>query len=69
MVSDPQAPNCDTTIAALAIGESASYDCSVAGVTADFTNIASVDGTDALGNPVSDSDDAAVDVIAPAIDI
>ena len=40
---------------------------SPAGVIADFTNIASVDGVDALGNPVSDSDDAAVDVIAPGI--
>ncbi|MFW2381176.1 MAG: DUF7507 domain-containing protein, partial [Acidimicrobiales bacterium] len=68
-VSDPQAPSCDTTIAALAIGESTNYTCTLDNVTADFTNIASVDGTDALGNPVSDSDDAAVDVIDPAIDI
>ncbi|MDJ0665410.1 MAG: SdrD B-like domain-containing protein [Acidimicrobiia bacterium] len=68
-VTDALTPACDTTIAALAVGESTSYDCTTTGVIADFTNIAAVDGTDALGNPVSDSDDAAVDVINPAIDI
>ena len=68
-VTDVLTPACDTIIAALAIGESTSYDCTAPGVTDDFTNIAAVDGTDALGNPVSDSDDAAVDVINPAIDI
>ncbi|MCP4304893.1 MAG: DUF11 domain-containing protein, partial [bacterium] len=68
-VTDALTPACDTTIAALAVGESTSYDCTATGVTDDFTNIAAVAGADALGNPVSDSDDAAVDVINPAIDI
>jgi len=68
-VTDPATSACDGTIAALAVGESTSYDCTATGVTADFTNIASVAGTDVLGNPVSDSDDAQVDVINPALDV
>ena len=64
-VTDVLTPACDTTIANLAVGESTSYDCTATGVTADFTNIAAVGGTDVLGNPVSDSDDAAVVVISP----
>ena len=49
-VTDVLTPACDTTIAALAVGESTSYDCTATGVTDDFTNIAAVAGTDALGN-------------------
>ena len=67
IVSDTRTPNCDAGPFDLAVGDSTSWSCIAAGVTADFTNIASVDGLDALGNPVSDSDDAAVDVIAPGI--
>ncbi len=68
-VADPLAPTCDSTIGDLAAGASTSYACTLAGVTADFTNTATVTGDDPLGNPVSDSDDAVVDVIAPAIEI
>ena len=68
-VTDAQTPACDATIATLAVGDSTSYDCTATAVTADFTNIASVAGTDVLGNPVSDSDGALVDVIAPALDV
>ena len=38
-------------------------------VRADFTNVADVTGDDPNGVPVEDSDDAAVDVINPAIAI
>ena len=68
-VSDPLAPNCDATIGDLAVGESTSYSCDLAGVAADFTNTATVSATDAVGNPATDSDSAAVDVVAPAISI
>ncbi|MDH5422572.1 MAG: carboxypeptidase regulatory-like domain-containing protein, partial [Acidimicrobiia bacterium] len=68
MVSDPLSPTCDSGPFGLVVGASTSYTCSVT-VTADFTNIASVAGTDALANPVSDSDDAAVDAINPSIAI
>ena len=62
-------PDCDATFATLAAGAVETYGCTVAGVTADFINTASVSGDDPLGNPVSDSDTADVDVINPAIDI
>ncbi len=68
-VTDALAPACDTTIAALAVGENTSYDCTVTGVTADFTNTAAVTATDTAGNPASDSDTADVDVVTPAITI
>ncbi len=67
VVSDPNAPACDSGPFDLAVGASTSYTCTEAAVGADFTNIAFVTGVDSLGNPVSDSDDAAVDVIAPGI--
>ncbi|MCP3996903.1 MAG: DUF11 domain-containing protein, partial [bacterium] len=68
-VSDPAAPNCNNTIGSLAAGASTSYSCSLANAIADFTNTATVDADDELGNPLTDSDDAIVDVIAPAISI
>ena len=67
-VTDALFPACDATVGDLAIGESASYDCT-APVTNDFTNTADVTGNDPLGHPVTDSDTADVDVIAPAISI
>ncbi|MGA9595605.1 MAG: hypothetical protein WBV06_05590, partial [Acidimicrobiia bacterium] len=68
-VTDALAPDCDATIGTLGAGVSTDYSCTLAGVTADFTNTASVTGDDPLGNPVADSDTAAVDVIGPAITI
>ncbi len=68
-VSDPLAPNCDTTIAQLLIGQSQTYTCDLAGVAVDFTNTASVSSEDPAGNVVSDSDTADVDVINPSISI
>ncbi len=68
-VSDPQASSCNSNIGNLAAGASTSYDCTVSGVTEDFTNVATVTGQDPQGNEVSDNDDASVDVISPTIDI
>ena len=68
-VGDALAPDCDNTFATLAAGAVESYSCTVTGVTADFTNTASVSGDDPLGNAVTDSDTADVDVIGPAITI
>lgn len=62
-VSDPLAPDCDNTIGALAVDEIVTYQCTLANVTAEFTNVASVVGEDGLGNPVEDSDDAQVFVL------
>lgn len=68
-VADPLAAGCDATIGTLATGAITSYDCSVLNVTADFTNAATVTGTPPAGPDVSDTDDAAVDVINPAISL
>ncbi len=68
-VTDATAPACDSIIGDLAVGETTSYTCSTTAGAADFTNTADVTGDDPIGNPVSDSDTADVDVIAPAISI
>ena len=68
-VTDAMAPACDSTIGNLAVGASSSYDCSMIAGASDFTNVADVTGDDPNGDPVADSDDAAVDVINPAITI
>jgi uncharacterized repeat protein (TIGR01451 family) len=68
-VTDALAPDCDATLGSLAPTQSASYSCSQANVTADFTNSATATGTPPVGSDVSDSDTALVDVIHPAIEI
>ena len=68
-VTDPLAPDCDLAIGNLAAGSSTTYSCDESGLTADFTNTASVTGTDPLGSTVGDSDTAEVNVIAPAMTI
>ncbi len=68
-VSDPLSPTCDNTIGALGVGQTNTYSCVAAAVAADFINIASGNGDDPLGQPVTDEDSAIVDVISPAIDI
>ncbi len=50
-------------------GEVWRYACTVTNVLLDTVNIASVNGNDSLGNPVSDQDTEIVDVVAPAIDV
>ena len=68
-VTDAVAPACGNVIGDLAASASTSYDCSMTAGDTDFTNTADVTGDDPLGNPVTDTDDAAVDVIVPAISI
>ncbi len=74
-VTDALAPGCARTsddiagLASLAPGASVGYECTRANVTADFTNSATVTGTPPVGADVTDTDTAAVDVIAPAINI
>ena len=71
IVSDALAPNCDNGgLSDLAPdGASTSYQCTLANVTADFTNSATVTGTPPVGDVVTDIDTASVDVINPAIEI
>jgi uncharacterized repeat protein (TIGR01451 family) len=59
-VSDPLAPDCASTLGSLAVGESTSYGCSLAGVSADFINTANVSADVAGGVSVADSDTAPV---------
>ena len=69
VVTDALVSACDAAIGALAIGESTTYTCVAEGVLADFTNVAVATGEDPEGNPVTDDDDATVNVLAPGIDI
>jgi uncharacterized repeat protein (TIGR01451 family) len=61
-VTDVLSPDCDASLGSLAAGASTSYDCTLANVTADFTNTAGVVGTPPVGPNVTDSDTADVDV-------
>ena len=71
-VSDPLSPNCNQTssqIAALALdgsGASVTYNCSLANVTASFTNVATTTGTGSNGQTVTATDTAPVTVSARA---
>jgi len=69
-ITDPLAPACDMMVGTLAVGESFTYTCTLAGVTADLTNIATVTGTPEGGGPdLTDSDPSEVDVINPCISL
>jgi len=72
VVTDALAPGCARTsadipgLASMAPGASITYTCTLANVTASFTNIAIATGTPPLGPPVSAQDTAAVTAVAPA---
>jgi uncharacterized repeat protein (TIGR01451 family) len=68
-VSDVLAPNCNGYFEDLGVGASESYTCTLAGVSADFTNTVVVTGTPPVGQVVTDTDTAFVDVTGPAIQI
>jgi uncharacterized repeat protein (TIGR01451 family) len=71
-VSDALAPNCDRPVGSLpdlAPGADTSYACTVANVTSGFTNSATATGTPPVGDDVTATDEADVDVVAPAIGI
>ncbi len=68
-VTDPAAPSCEMSLGTLTAGASTSYSCTLAGATSDFTNVATVTGTDSVGNTVTASDDAFVNVLVPAINV
>jgi uncharacterized repeat protein (TIGR01451 family) len=63
-VTDAQAPNCANAIGSLAIGASSTYTCSLGGVTASFTNSATVTGHPSIGPDVTATDTAPVTVNA-----
>ena len=66
-VTDPLAPDCDTVIGPLAVGDFVAYTCTLTNVTNDLTNVATATGSHPDSPDVSDTDDAEVDVIGPSI--
>src|SRR6266576_1659243 len=72
VVTDALAPGCARTkadipgLASMAPGATITYTCTLAIVTASFTNIAIATGTPPVGPPVSAQDTAAVTAVAPA---
>ncbi|HEV2069735.1 MAG TPA: hypothetical protein VGR26_08080, partial [Acidimicrobiales bacterium] len=64
VVSDEKAPDCDKAIGNMAVGAVVEYECSLANVTAGFTNVAVVDSTE-VGPK---QDDAVVTVPGPTLD-
>ncbi|MEZ5381807.1 MAG: SdrD B-like domain-containing protein [Microthrixaceae bacterium] len=66
---DVLAPDCDRTFATLGVGANETFECSLADVGDDFTNVATVMAETADGPNVADTDDAAVKVLIPGIAI
>ncbi|HMQ37536.1 MAG TPA: LPXTG cell wall anchor domain-containing protein [Micropruina sp.] len=67
VVDDPAAPGCSATIGTLVAGQTSTIECTVPGVTAGFTNTATVVGTPPFGPALQASDDAHVQVADVAI--
>jgi uncharacterized repeat protein (TIGR01451 family) len=65
-VTDALAPGCAKAIGTLTPTQSVTYTCSVSGVTAAFTNLATATGHPPVGPNVTATDTAAVTVSAPA---
>ena len=68
-VTDVVAPDCDRTLPTLLVGETFSYSCTLAGITADLTNVADVVASEPSGGTVSSTDSADVTVLVPSIEI
>ncbi len=66
-ISDPDAPGCSGLVASLAVGASATVECTVVAGTDDFTNTASVTADAPIGDPVTAAAEAPVDVIHPDV--
>jgi len=68
IVSDPLVPACDHGPVSLAVGEQASYGCG-ATVSLGFTNVVTATGSTHAGRPVSDTDQAVVDILELSVAI
>ena len=69
IVTDETVTDCEVSITTLSPGDVYPISCSRPNVTADFTNLASVEAEDDLGNKVNASDTAEIQVIEPGISI
>lgn len=65
VVTDAQSPGCAKAVGTLAVGESTSYSCTLANVTAGFTNVATVTAQPPVGPPVTSTDNVPVTVTPP----
>jgi len=67
-VTDPLSPDCDQLIGSLTAGANFTYTCSIDNVFSDFTNVATVTGSPAGGDPdVMDTDATEVYTLTPGI--
>lgn len=66
VLKDPKVPACDKAIGDLAVGAAVTVTC-VAAIPADTVNVATVTGTDPLGNPVTKDATARVTVTPPVV--
>jgi uncharacterized repeat protein (TIGR01451 family) len=57
-VSDPEAPDCNTSVGSLGIGQTASHSCQRSGITDGFINSATANGRSVAGGIVTTSDAA-----------
>lgn len=64
IVTDAETPDCNRSIASLAVGSSSSYTCTKTAVTASFTNSIAVSGRNSNGVTVNASASATVKVVA-----
>jgi hypothetical protein len=62
-VTDPQTPDCATTIGFLAAGDHTSYQCTTAALDAPLDNVATVCGNPPVGSQVCDDDHGKVGII------
>jgi uncharacterized repeat protein (TIGR01451 family) len=63
-VTDPKSTGCNKSLGTLAVGQSKTYTCTKDGVSADFTNVATVTGKPPTGATVKATDNANVRVAA-----
>ena len=63
VVDDPSFPACDGSFAALAVGETESWNCTIVGLLANIVNTVDASATDPVGGTVADSASASVTVI------
>ncbi|MEM7030932.1 MAG: LamG-like jellyroll fold domain-containing protein, partial [Chloroflexota bacterium] len=66
VVTDGETPTCDNVFGQIAPGAFQNYTCVESNVMADFINSASVTSDQ---NPIAATDDAAVNVLAPAVEV
>ncbi|MFC5290891.1 SdrD B-like domain-containing protein [Actinokineospora guangxiensis] len=68
-VADPEVSDCNRSLGNLAADVPVTYTCTGPAPADDFTNVATVTGRNAFGDPITDTDQVDVPVINPAVEI